>query len=113
MILELNGKTFEVDFFDVEVLDGYTKALEPLKKANIQKKDNFSEFIKEYCGIVYHFFDTFLGAGTATKLFDGKNNLKVCNDCLQKCIVDCNDYLKNDFNKEFEATIGSWKDLIK
>ncbi len=113
MLLELKGKSFDIDFFDADVLDNYIKALEPLHKVNIAKKDNFSEFIREYCGISYNFFDTFLGEGTAKDLFGGKQNLKVCNECLQKCIIECNNYLENDFNKEFDKEIGSWKDLIK
>lgn len=113
MLLELNGRNFDVDFFDADVLDRYKKALEPLQKADITKKDNFSEFIREYCDIAYHFFDTLLGEGIAKDLFGGKQNLKVCNDCLQKCIVKCNNYLANDFNKEFQQTIGSWNDLLK
>jgi len=113
MLLELNGNNFEVDFFDADVLDNYQRALEPLQKADNIKKDNFSEFIREYCGITYRFFDTLLGEGTAKNLFGGKQNFKVCSEYLQKSIVQCNNYLENDFNKEFNQVIDSWNGLIK
>lgn len=111
--MELNGKNFEIDLFDVEILENYQKAADYLVKVKKPASDNMVAFIKDYCNIVYRFFDIFLGEGTASNLFENKRNLKVCDECIQKCIKSCNDYLQNHFEKDMADTLRGWNDLLK
>lgn len=112
MKLELNGKEIEIDLLDADTLEKYGKAIEPLRKTIELNGDNAIVYVKSFCKVVYDFFDTLLGEGSAQMIFDGKQNMKLCNDCILKCISSCEKYLINQFAKDADKITNSWKEFL-
>lgn len=112
MLLELNGKKVEIDFFEVGMFERYEKAGNYLETTPISKKNNI-EIIKSCCDAIYTFFDILLGDGIANEIFASRYNLKICSDCLITCVKECNNYLINDFQKEMNNIVSNLEGLAK
>ena len=112
MKLELNGKEVEIDLLDADTFENYEKAIQSLQDLKKVNENNPGQFIRSYCQKVYFFFDTLLGEGSAQTIFNGKNNMRICNECLQKCFSACTDYLSNAFAKDVDELLTSWEKFI-
>lgn len=81
-----NGKEFRFEVEDYDDLTRFHKALEALgsEETELMKSRNkggFSpEFIRDYCRMVFRFFDAVLGEETADAMFDGKMNMGTCEE---------------------------------
>lgn len=77
--LNINGFDFDFDFLDADELDRYLKANEDALERINNKADyeglSTPDQMRLQCSIINDFFDSVFGAGTADKLFGGKNNL--------------------------------------
>ena len=84
-MFEFNGKEFRFEVEDYNDLSNYAKALEELGQTEKtlmeqQKGGSDPEFIKGFCQMIFRFFDTVLGEGSAEEMFGGKLNLGVCEE---------------------------------
>lgn len=92
----LNGKEYELDLFDVDVMEHFEKATLKSAKNMIEmdkeqnKYQKLSEAMKVGCDIIFDFFDDVFGKGSAENIFDGKRNYKLC----LKTYKECNDQYK-------------------
>lgn len=81
-----NGKEFRFEVENYSDLTRFNSALETLgaTEAELLKtkdKDGFSpEFIRQYCQMVFRFFDTALEEGASDAMFDGKMNMGTCEE---------------------------------
>lgn len=87
-----NDVELEIDMEDYDFLQKYEKAFnvmgvaeEKLKKIGAQ-----SEIVKEYCEMFYQLFDDIFGQGTGNKLFAGKKNARICEECYEDFLTECN-----------------------
>ena len=78
-----NDVELEIDMDDVEFLERYEKVFESIepREKNLEKVGKISEITREYCLLFYDIFDGIFEEGTSEKLFDGKMNLRVCEEC--------------------------------
>ncbi len=87
----LNGKEYELDLFDVDVMEHYeTATLNSAKKMiemgkSKDKCQKLSDVMKIGCDIIFDFFDNVFGKGTAENIFDGKRNYKLCLNTYKEC----------------------------
>lgn len=70
----------DIDFFEADELERYEQENQRLMD-RIQDNEQYvgkstADSLRIQCGIVNDFFDAVFGAGTADKLFNGKNNIK-------------------------------------
>ncbi len=85
-MLEINGVTLEFDILDADTAERYesaTKALQKDLSALDFKVISGAKAIRRECQIVFSYFDTIFGAGTAEAIFAGKANLNRCMDALE------------------------------
>jgi len=85
-MLEINGVALEFDILDADTAERYeaaTKALQKDLSALDLKAISSAEAIRQECQIVFAYFDTIFGAGTAEAIFAGKVNLNRCMDALE------------------------------
>lgn len=77
---QYNGHDFELDLEDRDTAIRFEKAVDKADEAirNVKKDGNLSDAIKQMCDAYYTFFDELFGAGTSTKLFEGKYNTRLC-----------------------------------
>lgn len=87
----LNNKEYELDLFDVNVMENYeTATLNSAEKMiemgkSEDKCQKLSDVMKIGCNIIFDFFDTVFGKGTAENIFDGKRNYKLCLKTYKEC----------------------------
>ena len=81
-----NGKEFRFDVEDYSDLTRFNSALEALGTTESElvaarDKDGFSpEFVRQYCQMVFRFFNAVLGEGAAEEMFEGKMNMGSCEE---------------------------------
>lgn len=87
-----NDVELEIDMEDYDFLQKYEKAFASLEKreSELQKVGKQAVFVKEYCELFYRLFDDIFGAGTGDKLFAGKKNARICEECYSAFIAECN-----------------------
>lgn len=74
----VNGVELEFEFMDADEVDRYLAANEEVvKKVNEPDYTKMSKAdgMRHQCKVINEFFDSLFGAGTANKLFKGKNNI--------------------------------------
>ena len=87
----LNNKEYELDLFDVDVMENYeTATLNSAEKMiemgkSEDKCQKLSDVMKIGCDIIFHFFDTVFSKGAAENIFDGKRNYKLCLNTYKEC----------------------------
>ena len=81
-IWEINGNEFEFDLADADVLEKMMKTLETVDKEQkeLEKVGATVEFVRNYCNVYYRMFDSLFGPGTGNKIFNGKHNIRVCEE---------------------------------
>ena len=90
-----NDVELDIDMEDYEFLTKYEEAFRKMgvKEAQLQKVGKNAAMIKEYCEMFYELFDNIFGLGTGQKLFSGKKNARICEECYDsfiKCCISCN-----------------------
>ena len=70
---QINGKEFELDLTDADVVQRYEDAFTDMDIAErlIPKDGKTSDRIRACCNLFKKLFDTLFGAGTSEQLFDG------------------------------------------
>ena len=86
-----NNVELEVDMEDVEFLERYEAAFEKMGETEktLQKTGNHSEIVKGYCRMFYELFDDLFGDGTGEQLFCGKMNSRICEECYDSFLTEC------------------------
>lgn len=81
-IWKINGLELELDLEDADVFEKTMKTFEQMDEdgRNIDKTGKMPEFIKRYCEIYYNAFDRIFGEGTGEKIFNGKKNMRNCDE---------------------------------
>nr|DAG81550.1 MAG TPA: tail assembly chaperone [Caudoviricetes sp.] len=104
-----NDVELEIDMDDVEFLERYEKVFESIepREKNLEKVGKISEITREYCLLFYDIFDGIFGEGTSEKLFDGKMNLRVCEECYDSFISVCEKEI-NAVNKRRNSVVSKY-----
>lgn len=86
-----NDVELEIDMEDYDFLQKYEKAFDAMGVAEekLKKIGAQSEIIKEYCEMFYRLFDDIFGPGTGDRLFAGKKNVRICEECYADFISEC------------------------
>lgn len=105
-----NDVELEIDVDDADFMERFEKSFEALeKKENALKKSGLqSSILKDYCQMFYDLFDNIFGCGTAEKLFNGKKNARICEDCYESFIDECNKCV-NEANKRRTSMMNKYK----
>lgn len=78
--MNILGVELELDLFDADQIDVYEKenkrVVERIQDNGQNAGKTTAESIRYQCGVVDDFFDALFGAGTAGRIFKGKNNIK-------------------------------------
>lgn len=78
--MNILGVELELDLFDADVLEVYEKenqrVVDRIHDNGQYEGKSTADAIRYQCGVVNDFFDSLFGAGTAEKIFKGKNNIK-------------------------------------
>lgn len=97
-MLKILETEINFDFCDVDnvekyeiALEEYMKELEQLK--TFEGKDSVA--LSKICNIVYKFFNSIVGEGTAQKIFMNKRNFAQCLEAMGQIIKAKEDSLKN------------------
>ena len=103
-----NDVELEIDMEDYDFLQKYEKAFEAMDKREkeLQKVGANTEIVKEYCDMIRNLFDDIFGKETSDKLFGTKRNTRICEECYDsflsecnKCVVEANKRRANIANK--------------
>ena len=86
-----NDVELEIDMEDYDFLQKYEKAFDVMgvKEEELKKTGTRSGIVKEYCDMFYRLFDDIFGDGTGEKLFLGKRNVRICEECYTDFIAEC------------------------
>lgn len=105
-----NDVELEIDMEDYDFLQKYEKAFDALgvKEEELQKIGAQSGIVKEYCDMFYQLFDDIYGAGTGDKLFNGKRNVRLCEECYMAFIAECQKGVL-EANKRKNAMMNKFK----
>ncbi len=105
-----NDVELEIDMEDYDFLQKYEKAFDAMgiQEEKIQKIGNRSEIMKEYCDMFYRLFDDIFGDGTGEKLFLGKRNVRICEECYTDFIAECQKGVL-EANKRKNAMMSKFK----
>lgn len=78
-----NDVELEVNMSDVDFTERYEKALKKMEEEEecLKKVGLNSEFLKGYCNMFFTFFNDLFGEGTSEKLFKGKRDVGVAEEC--------------------------------
>lgn len=81
-IWKINGLELELDLEDADVFEKTMKAFEQMDEdwKNIDKVGSVPDYIRQYCGAYYKMYDSVFGEGTGEKIFNGKNNARICDE---------------------------------
>ncbi len=78
--MNILGVELELDLFDADVLEVYERenkrVVDRIKDKSQYNGKSTPDAIRYQCSVVNDFFDSLFGAGTAEKIFKGKNNIK-------------------------------------
>ena len=105
-----NDVELEIDMEDYDFLQKYEKAFDAMgiKEEKLQKIGSQSEIVKEYCEMFYQLFDDIFGSGTGDKLFGGKKNVRICEECYKDFIFECKKVVQ-EANKRKNAMMNKFK----
>ncbi|HIT88283.1 MAG TPA: hypothetical protein IAB62_11470 [Candidatus Coprocola pullicola] len=97
----LNGKTLELDLFDVDEAEKMehaiiTSADEMIALGENPQQQSHFQTMRKGCHIIFEFFDSIWGEGTAKELFDGKTNYKVCLETYASCAKQYKKYMTEE-----------------
>lgn len=83
---EYNGVELEVDTQDAFFVEKYETAFEKMaeNEKKIQKIGKVSAVLKGYCQLFFDLFDDIYGPGTSDKLFNGKINSGMTDECYER-----------------------------
>jgi hypothetical protein len=88
-MLKINNIELELDLYDADVMDNFTRAMEKIdekeKSKSIKGLSN-GEVIRQECEIIFDFFNDVFGAGTDKTIFGDKTNIKVCLDAFKQVV---------------------------
>lgn len=86
-----NDVELEIDMEDYDFLKKYEDAFKHMEitEKELQKIGNTSEILGAYCQMFYALFDDIFGAGTGERLFLGKKNARICEECYESFIAAC------------------------
>lgn len=75
---KINNLELEYDIFELENTERYEKAFEQMKAEEkaIKKDGKASEFVRSYCDMYYHLFESLFGKETADKLCKRYNSME-------------------------------------
>lgn len=106
-VWEINGMKLPFDCDDLDTMKKYKEAL--IRLDTNAKKINQSDriaYIESYCNVYFMFYDEVFGEGTANKIFNGKVNMRLCDDVYEeflrfigKGVVAAEQVRKNRINK--------------
>lgn len=105
-----NDVELEIDMEDYDFLQKYEKAFDVMgvKEEELKKTGTRSGIVKEYCDMFYRLFDDIFGDGTGEKLFSGKRNVRVCEECYTDFIAECQKGVL-EANKRKNAMMSKFK----
>ena len=105
-----NDVELEIDMEDYDFLHKYEKAFDAMgvQEEKLQKIGMQSEIVKEYCEMFYRLFDDIFGAGTGDKLFGGKKNIRICEECYTSFISECQQSVQ-EANRRKNAMMNKFK----
>lgn len=105
-----NDVELEIDMEDYDFLQKYERAFDAMgiKEEKLKKIGTQSEIMKEYCDMFYRLFDDIFGPGTGDKLFNGKRNVQLCEECYMDFISECQKGVL-DANKRKNAMMNKFK----
>lgn len=105
-----NDEELEIDMEDYDFLQRYEKAFDSMgiKEEELKKTGVQSEIVKEYCEMFYRLFDDIFGMGTGEKLFNGKRNVRICEECYDSFISECKKSVA-DANKRKSAMMSKYR----
>lgn len=103
--MKINDVELEVNFLDADFMEKVEncckKVAEQAEKSKKELKNlTFSEQIKGECKIIKDFFDEVFGEGTSDKIFEGKNDLKLCILAFQE-LINAKIKMQNEMNSLF------------
>ena len=86
-----NDVELEIDMEDVEFQQKYENAFNKMAKTEeeLQKVGAISELSLRYCNMFFQLFDDIFGEGTSQKLFNGKKNTRVVEECYDSFLEVC------------------------
>lgn len=86
-----NDVELEIDMEDYDFLEKYEKAFEAMQvqEGKLEKAGFPSDIVREYCEMFYRLFDDIFGVGTGDKLFHGRKNVRLCEECYDSFIEEC------------------------
>ena len=109
--MKILEKEIEFDFFDADEMEKWDKYVEKMKadkdKLNFKSMKQ-SEFIREFCKIVEECFDSIFGEGTSKKLFQGKQNFRLCVEAYKDLVK-----ARKEQNKEIVNEMNSLQEELK
>ena len=86
-----NDVELDIDMEDADFIEKYEKAFNEMDKREkeLQKIGAQSRIVRAYCEMFYKLFDSIFGDSTAEKLFSGKRNARMCEECYDSFISEC------------------------
>jgi hypothetical protein len=79
--MKILGIELDFDFADADDLERYEKALPKTQEdlSNIKwNEQKASLSVRQFCDVIFLFFDEIFGDGTSQKMFNGKRNYQKC-----------------------------------
>lgn len=86
-----NDVELVIDMEDLDFQERYENAFEIMEEEEkeVKKAGRLSELTRAYCDMFYHLFDHIFGEGTGEKLFQGKRNARMVDDCYESFLGCC------------------------
>jgi hypothetical protein len=105
-----NDVVLEVDMEDYDFQAKYEEAFNKMDKTEkeLQKVGSLAEITKGYCQMFYQLFDDIFGTGTGDKLFGGKYNTRIVDECFDSFIWHCKKEV-DTANRRKMATVKKYK----
>lgn len=109
-VFKWNDVELEIDLEDVEFQEKYEKAFERMEadEQKVKVIGKLSELTRAYCDLFYHLFDDIFGSGTGDKLFQGKKNSRLVEECYTAFISHCKKDVV-EINKKRTASFAKFK----
>ena len=79
--MKILGVELDFDFADADDLEKYEKALPKTQEdlSNIKwNEQKASVSVRQFCDVIFNFFDEIFGNGASEKMFNGKRNYQKC-----------------------------------